>query len=137
MYIPILNQKDVILDNNENIIPGAKIEIYDPVSNTPVDVYVYDGSNDKYIITTNPVYLNGNSSPEHTYFVKQIVLCRLYKYIGNFSDPRVDDDTNNWVFVKEWNDAYTQDTVKNDTILYGIESLTTANTELGSVTVVG
>lgn len=137
MYVPILSQKDVILDNNENIIPGAKIEIYDPVSNTPVDVYVYDGSNDKYIITTNPVYLNGQSRPEHTYFAKQIVLCRLYKYIGNFSDPRVDDDTNNWLFIREWNGAFTQDTVKNDTIIFGIESLKTANTELGSVTVVG
>ena len=137
MYIPILSQKDVILDNNENIIPGARIFVYDPVSNTPVDIYTYDGSNDKYIVAPNPVYLNGRSSPEHTYFVKQLVLCRLYKYIGNFSDPRVDDDTNNWVFVKEWNGALTQDTIKNDTIIYGIESLTQANTELGSVTVVG
>lgn len=137
MYISFLNQDDLILDNNNQIIPGAKIDVYDPVSNTPVDVYVYDGSNDKYIITTNPVYLNGQSRPEHTYFAKQIVLCRLYKYIGNFSDPRVDDDTNNWLFIREWNGAFTQDTVKNDTIIFGIESLKTANTELGSVTVVG
>lgn len=137
MYIPILSQKDVILDNNENIIPGAKICIYDPISNTPVDVYVYDGSNDKYTITTNPIYLNGASSPEHTYFVDRLVLCMLYKYIGNFSDPRVDDDTNNWAYVKQWDDAYTQDVVKNDTIIYGIESLTEANPSLGSVTVVG
>ena len=137
MYIPILSQKDVILDNNKNIIPGAKICIYDPISNTPVNVYTYDGSNDKYTITTNPIYLNGASSPEHTYFVDRLVLCMLYKYIGNFSDPRVDDDTNNWEYVKQWNGAFTEDTVKNDTIIYGIESLTEANTELGSVTVVG
>ena len=137
MYIPILSQKDIILDNNENIIPGAKICIYDPISNTPVDVYTYDGSNERYVIAPNPVYLNGCSSPEHTYFCDRLVLCRLYKYIGNFSDPRVDDDTNNWAFVKEWNDSFQQDTVKNDTIIFGIESLTEANTELGSVTVVG
>lgn len=137
MYIPILSQKDVILDNNENLIPGAKISVFDPVSNTPVNVYTYDGSNEKYVIAPNPIYLNGASSPEHTYFVDRLVLCRLYKYIGNFSDPRVDDDTNNWAFVKEWNDAYTQDTVKNDTIIYGIESLKSANTSLGSVNVVG
>lgn len=137
MYIPILSQKDVILDNNENIIPGGKIEVFDPVSNTPVNVYTYDGSNERYVISPNPIYLNGASSPEHTYFVDRLVLCRLYKYIGNFSDPRVDDDTNNWAFVKEWNDAYTEDTVKNDTIIYGIESLKSANTSLGSVNVVG
>lgn len=137
MYIPILSQKDVILDNNENIIPGAKIEVYDPVSNTPVDIYTYDGSNERYVIAPNPVYLNGDSRPEHTYFCDRLVLCRLYKYIGNFSDPRVDDDTNNWLYVREWNGAFTEDTVKNDTIIYGIESLKGANTGLGSVTVVG
>lgn len=137
MYIPFLNQDDLILDNNGKIIPGAKIEIYDPISNTSVDVYVYDGSNDKYIITTNPVYLNGDSRPEHTYFAKQIVLCRLYKYIGNFSDPRVDDDTQNWLFIREWNGAFTEDTVKNDTIVFGLDGLKSASTELGSVNVVG
>lgn len=137
MYISFLNQDDLILDNNGKIIPGAKIEIYDPVSNTHVDVYTYDGSNERYVIAPNPVYLNGASRPEYTYFSDRLVLCRLYKYIGNFSDPRVDDDTNNWLFIREWNGAFTEDTVKNDTIIFGIESLKTANTELGSVTVVG
>ena len=137
MYIPFLNQDNLILDNNGKIIPGAKIEIYDPISNTPVDVYVYDGSNDKYVVSTNPIYLNGNSRPEHTYFAKQLVLCRLYKYIGAFSDPRVDDDTNNWQFIREWNGAYTQSEVKNDTIVFGLTGLKEANPELGSVTVVG
>ena len=137
MYIPFLSQKDEILDNNGKIIPGAKISVYDPVSNTPVNIYTYDGSNERYVIAPNPIYLNGASSPEYTYFCDRLVLCVLYKYIGNFSDPRVDDDTNNWLFVKQWNGAFTEDTVKNDTIIYGMESLTAANTELGSVTVVG
>lgn len=137
MFIPFINQNDIFLDNYGKIIPSAKLEIYDPISNTPVNVYVYDGSNDKYVVTTNPIYLNGQSRPEHTYFAKQLVLCRLYKYIGNFSDPRVDDDTQNWLYIRDLNGAFTQDTVKNDTIIFGIESLKTANTELGSVTVVG
>ena len=137
MYIPFINQNDIFLDNNGKIIPCAKIEVFDPVSNTPVDIYTYDGSNDKYIVAPNPIYLNGQSRPENTYFAKQLVFCRLYKYIGNFSDPRVDDDTQNWLYIRDLNGAFTEDTVKNDTIIYGIESLTTANTELGSVTVVG
>ena len=137
MYIPFLSQEDIILDNYGKIIPGAKIEVFDPVSNTPVNIYTYDGSNELYTIAPNPVYLNGESRPEHTYFCDRLVLCRLYKYIGNFSDPRVDDDTNNWLFIREWNGAFTEDTVKNDTIIYGIESLKEANTGLGSVTVVG
>ena len=137
MFVSFLSQKDRILDNNGNIIPGAKIEVYDPVSNTPVDIYTYDGSNERYTIAPNPIYLNGASSPEYTYFCDRLVLCVLYKYIGNFSDPRVDDDTANWLYVKQWNGAFTQDTTKNDTIIYGMESLTDANTDLGSVTVVG
>ena len=137
MFVSFLSQADLILDNNGNVIPGGKIEAFDPVSNNRVDIYTYDGSNERYTIAPNPVYLNGESRPEHTYFCDSLVLCRLYKYIGNFSDPRVDDDTNNWAYVREWNGAFTEDTVKNDTIIYGIESLTEANTELGTVTVVG
>lgn len=137
MMVPFLKQEDLILDNNRQIIPGAKIEVFDPVSNTHVDIYTYDGSNERYTVATNPVYLNLQSRPEHTYFADRLVLCRLYKYIGNFSDPRVDDDTNNWKFIREWNGAFTQDTVKNDTIIFGIESLAEANPQLGSVTVVG
>ena len=137
MMIPFLSQDDLILDNNRQIIPGGKISVFDPVSNNPVDIYTHDGSNEQYTIAPNPIYLNVQSRPEHTYFCDRLVLCRLYKYIGNFSDPRVDDDTNNWLFLREWNGSFTEDVVKNDTIIYGIESLTEANTGLGSVTVVG
>ena len=137
MYISFLTQDDLILDNNRQIIPGAKIEVYDPISNNYVDIYTYDGSNEKYTIAPNPVYLNGQSRPEHTYFAKQLVLCRLYKYIGNLSDPRVDDDTNNWQFIREWNGSFTEDTVKNDTIVFGLDGLKSANPSLGSVNVVG
>lgn len=137
MYISFLSQDDLILDNNRQIIPGAKIEVYDPISNNYIDIYTYDGSNEKYTVAPNPVYLNGQSRPEHTYFSKQLVLCRLYKYIGNFSDPRVDDDTQNWLFIREWNGSFTEDTVKNDTIVFGLDGLKSANTSLGSVTVVG
>ena len=137
MYIPFLNQDELILDNNGKIIPGAKIEVFDPVSNNHVDIYTYDGSNERYTIAENPIYLDVHSRPVHTYFAERLVLCRLYKYRGNLSDPRIDDDTENWLFVREWNGAFQQDTAKNDTIIYGIESLTEANPQLGSVTVVG
>ena len=137
MYISFLSQEDIILDNNGKIVPGAKIDVFDPISNNYVDIYTYDGSNERYTVATNPVYLNLQSRPEYTYFAKQLVLCRLYKYIGNFSDPRVDDDTNNWAYVREWNGAFTEDTVKNDTIVFGLDGLKSANPSLGSVNVVG
>ena len=136
-YIPFISQDDLVLDNQQRKIPGAKIEVLDPISNNPVDIFVYDGSNDTYTITTNPIYLDVYSRPEHTYFAKQLVLCRLYKYRGNFSDPMIDDDTNNWEFVREWNGCFHENEAKNDTIIYGFLSLKDANTDLGSVTVVG
>ena len=136
-YIPFISQEDLVLDNQQKKIPGAKIEVLDPISNNPVDIFVYDGSNDSYTVSTNPIYLDVYSRPEHTYFAQQLVMCRLYKYRGNFSDPMIDDDTNNWEFVREWNGSFHQEDVKNDTIIYGFTSLKDANTELGSVTVVG
>ena len=136
-YIPFISQDDLVLDNQQRKIPGAKIEVLDPISNNPVDIFVYDGSNDTYTITTNPIYLDVYSRPEHTYFAKQLVLCRLYKYRGNFSDPMIDDDTNNWEFVREWNGCFHENEAKNDTIIYTFSSLQDANTDLGSVTVVG
>lgn len=136
-YIPFISQDDLVLDNQQRKIPGAKIEVLDPISNNPVDIFVYDGSNDTYTITTNPIYLDVYSRPEHTYFAQQLVLCRLYKYRGNFSDPMIDDDTNNWEFVREWNGCFHENETKNDTIIYGFLSLKDANTDLGSVTVVG
>lgn len=136
-YIPFISQDDLVLDNQQKRLVGGKIEVLDPISNNPVDIFVYDGSNDDYIVSTNPIYLDVNSRPEHTYFSTQLVLCRLYKYIGNFSDPMVDDDTNNWEFVREWNGSFHENEQKNDTIVYGFSSIQDANTALGSITVVG
>lgn len=136
-YIPFISQDDLVLDNQQKRLVGGKIEVLDPISNNPVDIFVYDGSNDDYIVTTNPIYLDVNSRPEHTYFSTQLVLCRLYKYIGNFSDPMIDDDTNNWKFVREWNGSFHENDQNNDTIVYGFSSIQDANPDLGSITVVG
>ena len=136
-YIPFISQDDLVLDNQQKRLVGGKIEVLDPISNNPVDIFVYDGSNDNYIVSTNPIYLDVNSRPEHTYFSTQLVLCRLYKYIGNFSDPMIDDDTNNWQFVREWNGSFHENDQKNDTIVYGFSSIQDANPDLGTITVVG
>lgn len=137
MMQPIINQNDLFLDENRKLMSGGKIDIYDPISNNRVNVYVYNGTNDSYTLATNPIYLNGQSRAEHTYFVESLVLCRLYRYLGQLSDPRLDDDTTDWKFVREWEAGFNQDEVKNDTVIYGIESLATANTELKSVNVIG
>lgn len=137
IHIPFLTQDDLILDNQKRIIPGAKIDVYDPISNNRIDIYTYDGANERYIVAENPIYLNNDSRPQHTYFSTKLVLCRLYKYRGQLSNPMTDDDTANWEFVREWNGAFSQDQVKNDTIVFGLSELQEVNTELGSVNVVG
>lgn len=137
IHIPFLTQDDLILDNQKRIIPGAKIDVYDPISNNRIDIYTYDGANERYIVAENPIYLDNDSRPQHTYFSTKLVLCRLYKYRGQLSNPMTDDDTANWEFVREWNGAFSQDQVKNDTIVFGLSELQEVNTELGSVNVVG
>lgn len=103
MYYPIVSQKDIFVDNQKKVIANGKIEFFDPVSLNRIDVFTYNEEADNgFVIAENPIYLNGYGRPQHTYFTKQLTFCRLYKYIGNFSDPRLDDDTNNWGFVREW-----------------------------------
>ena len=138
MYIPILTQADLILDNNGNIIPGAKISVFDPVSNTPVNIYTYNATDDSYTIAPNPIYLNVQSRPEHTYFVKQLSYLRLYKYLGDFSDPRTDDESANWQFVRDWFNSIELNTSTGSNLdVYGLYGLMDADTSLGTVDVVG
>lgn len=137
IYQEIINQNTLVLDNNQKKVVAGKIEFLDPTSRTPVNIYTYNSTSESYTVATNPIYLDVNSRPEYTYFVKQLTYCRLYKYMGNFSDPMVDDDTNNWEFVRDWYGAYNEDEAKNDTIVNGLSSVKSANTEIGKLTVVG
>lgn len=136
-YIPIISEKDLVLDQNKRIMPNGKIEILDPVSTNPIDVFTYDSQNNKYITATNPIYLDVESRPQHTYFVKQLAYCRLSKYLGEFTDPLTHSSVANYEFVRDWYGAFNSDDAKNDTIISGITSLSEANPELGKVTVVG
>jgi len=136
-YIPIISEKDLVLDQNKRIMPNGKIEILDPVSTNPIDVYTYDSQNNRYVVATNPIYLDVESRPQHTYFVKQLAYCRLSKYLGEFTDPITHSAISNYEFVRDWYGAFSADDAKNDTIISGITALGEANTELGKVTVVG
>jgi hypothetical protein len=136
-YIPIISEKDLVLDQNKRIMPNGKIEMLDPVSTNPIDVYTYDSQNNRYVVATNPIYLDVESRPQHTYFVKQLAYCRLSKYLGEFTDPLTHSSVANYEFVRDWYGAFNSDDAKNDTIISGITSLSEANTELGKVTVVG
>lgn len=48
VYFPVLKQSD-------KYIPGGKIDILDPVSTNPIDVFVYNATTDTYVVSTNPI----------------------------------------------------------------------------------
>ncbi len=136
MY-PFLTQSELVLDNDQKIIPGAKIEVFDPVSNNHVNIYTYDSANDQYVIAQNPVYLDNLSRAQNSYFSDRLVLCMLYKYRGDFSDPLSDDDTENWQYVRNWLGSFSTKTIDDGNIVTGLSGLKAADTDRGSVTVVG
>ena len=131
LYFPIINQ-------NDEFVAKGKIEVLDPVSTNFIDVYTYNSTDDSYTIATNPIYLNGEGRSEHTYFVKQLAYLRLYKYLGNFSDPRTDDESANWQFVRDWFNSIELNTSTGSNLdVYGLYGLMDADTSLGTVDVVG
>ena len=131
LYFPIINQ-------NDKYVANGKIEALDPVSTNFIDVYTYNATDDSYTIATNPIYLNGEGRSEQTYFVKQLAYLRLYKYLGNFSDPRTDDESANWQFVRDWFNSIEINTSTGSNLdVYGLYGLMDADVSLGTINVVG
>lgn len=131
VYFPVVKQDDVFTAN-------GKIEVLDPVSTNFIDVYTYNAEDDSYTVATNPIYLNGEGRSEHTYFVKQLAYLRLYNYLGNFSDPRTDDESANWQFVRDWfNSIELKASTGSNLDVYGLYGLMNADVSLGTVDVVG
>ena len=131
LYFPIVNQ-------NDKFVANGKIEVLDPVSTNFIDVYTYNATDDSYTVVNNPIYLNGEGRSEHTYFVKQLAYLRLYKYLGNFSDPRTDDESANWQFLRDWFNSIELNTSTGSNLdVYGLYGLMDADTSLGTVDVVG
>ena len=135
-HFPLISQNELVLDQNKNIMPSGKIDILDPVSTNPIDVYTYDAANDKYVIATNPIILNAQSRAQHTYFVTQLAYCRLSKFLGATMNE-FGVTAPQYEFVRDWYGSFDQEDAKNDTIINGIDGLRDANTDLGKVTVVG
>lgn len=137
IYIPLLSQKDLLVDQNKQIVPNGKIDILDPISSNPLDVYTYDGAHDRYVLAVNPIILNNESRPEQTYFVQTLAYCRLSKFMGDFYDSSTGSTAASWQFIRDWFGAWDPDEAKNDTIVTGFAGLQDANPALGKVTVVG
>lgn len=134
---PFISQQDVIRDHNGKLIPGAKVVVVDPTSTNEFNIYTYDSVHDTYIVAQNPFYLDNESRPSQTYFSDRLVQLNLYEYIGDFSDPMSDDDTENWRFIRNWLGSNTTERHIGDDTLHGLSELMDADPEVGSVYVVG
>lgn len=95
-------QNQLFLNNEGKKMVGGRVFFLDPDSTDPIDVFTYNANDDEYVIADNPVYLNVESRVNHSYFTNQLTLIRVYEYIGDFDDPRQDDNDNNFRFVREY-----------------------------------
>ena len=134
---PFISQQDVIRDHNGKLIPGAKVVVVDPTSTNELNIYTYDPVNETFIVAQNPFYLDNESRPGQTYFSDRLVQLNLYEYIGDFSDPMIDDDTENWRFIRNWLGSNTNERHIGDDTIHGLSELMDADPEVGSVYVVG
>lgn len=139
-YVAIVTQEDLFLDDQKKPVISGKIEFVDPGTNNLINVYTYEeettGSFD-YVIAENPIYTDIHGRPEHTYFTTQLTLCKLYKYMGNFSDPLVDDDTNNWELIRQWYANMSSEDEKQETVVTTINDLRNTDPSVQKVTVTG
>lgn len=135
--IPFLTQKDLVKNKDGRLIPGGKIEVFDPVTNNHVEIYTYDSVNDTYVTAPNPIYLNNESRPSQSYFTDRLVLCVLYEHMGDFGDRRTGDDDSSWRYIRDWLGAFSSKSTLGDRSLHGLGELQEASPEASPVTVVG
>lgn len=139
-YTAIVTQEDLFLDDQKKPVISGKIEFVDPGTNNLINVYTYEEEtigSFVYVIAENPIYTDIHGRPEHTYFTTQLTLCKLYKYIGNFSDPLVDDDTNNWELIRQWYANMSNEDEKQETTVTTINDLRNTDPSVQKVTVTG
>ena len=80
LMIPIISQHDVFIDIDIGPLVQGKVEILDPVSNNPLNVYTY--TDDEYVIAANPVILDVEGRPEQTIFSDRLSYLRVYAFKG-------------------------------------------------------
>ena len=87
MYrIPVINQNERFLDDNEQPLVNGKVEILDPVSTNFLTIWSY--TDDQYTVMENPVILDIEGRVPQTVFCDRIVYVRVYAYKGNDENNR-------------------------------------------------
>ena len=139
---PIISQHDLFLDEAGKKLVGGRIFLLDPDSTDAIDTFTYNADSDSYVAAENPIYINALSRSPNTYFTNQLTLVRIYEYIGDFDDPRQDDDDANFRFVREYYAGQAEDETIGSTgiVVHGLNELMNVEPpEQGSmsITVVG
>ena len=139
---PIISQHDLFLDEAGKKLVGGRIFFLDPDSTNRIDTFTYNADSDSYVAAENPIYINAMSRSPNTYFTNQLTLVRIYEYIGDFDDPRQDDDDANFRFVREYYAGKSEDDSVGSTgiVVHGLTELMNVQPpEEGSmsITVVG
>ena len=78
--IPIINQEELFLDLNQEALVNGKVDILDPISNNPLDVWTYTDA--EYTIATNPIRLSIEGRATQTIFSDRLSYIRVYKSLG-------------------------------------------------------
>lgn len=78
--IPIIDQEELFLDLNQEALVNGKVEILDPISNNPLDVWTYTDA--EYTIATNPIRLSIEGRATQTIFSDRLSYIRVYKFLG-------------------------------------------------------
>ena len=79
--IPVVNQSTLFEDINRKALVRGKLEVLDPVSNTPLDIWSF--SDEEYVPLENPVILDIEGRVPQTIFCDRIVYVRVYAYKGD------------------------------------------------------
>jgi len=103
---------------------SGRISVFLHGSDTPADIFTLEG--DTYVPKSNPFILTEDGRSSSTWFDATTVDVRVEKFV----DPAYE-------LIDTYSDGFEPTNARNDTMIYGMDALASANPELGTVTVVG
>ena len=128
--IPIIDQEELFLDLNQDALVNGKVEILDPISNNPLDVWTYTDA--EYTIATNPVRLSIEGRAMQTIFSDRLSYIRVYKSLG------IDEHNQEiFEFVRDYLAGFDENSESREYII-GMEALKDLDPSINSaVNVIG
>lgn len=128
--------KDIRLDRNGEPLHG-RIYFLQKDTNQLDSIYTYDEQNN-LIPCNNPVYTNINGFLEYDVILEnRIYSIKQERYLGNLDDPKSDTKPSSWEDDRWYYAGFSIENGKEDTVVYGYESIKHADPSIGTLTVIG